>query len=91
MTIIYPHNNHLSTNFFYQLPDEPPPPDDPPPPEKEEPELNELPELHELPDPPDENEKPPIDALPLVRKSDFALLYHDVFFSVNFAIGKAMR
>ena len=70
---------------FYQLPDAPPPPEDPPPPEKLEP-----PELHDLPEPPEENVKPPIDALPLVRILFLAFLYQPVFLIVNLAIGKAI-
>ncbi|MBM3422989.1 MAG: succinylglutamate desuccinylase/aspartoacylase family protein [Chlorobi bacterium] len=48
----------------YQLPEAPPPPDDPPPPEKPDP-----PEDHDEPELPEPIEKPPIEALPLVRRS----------------------
>ena len=54
----------------YQLPEAPPPPDEPPPPEKPE-----LPEEIEPLEPDDLKVKPPIDALPLVRRSIFAFLY----------------
>ena len=68
----------------YQLPEAPPPPDDPPPPEKLEPELQDPLE------PPDDTKKPPIEALPLVRKSLLAFLYQSVFLRINLAIGKTI-
>ena len=77
--------------LLYQLPEAPPPPDDPPPPEKELLEKLELPELQELPDLPDVNLKPPIEALPLVRRSFLAFLYHLDFLKSSFNTGKAIR
>ena len=47
-----------------QLPETPPPPDDPPPPEKPDP-----PDDHDEPALPEPMVKPPIRALPLVRRS----------------------
>ena len=79
----------------YQLPEDPPPPDDPPPPEKLLPpelqDLPELPELKELPDLPDENAKPPIEALPFVFKSFSAFLYQLVCFIKILTAGNAIR
>lgn len=77
--------------FPYQLPDAPPPPDDPPPPEKLEPELKDPPELQDPPELPDETLKPPIEALPFVRRSIFAFLYQSDFLSSNFITGKAIK
>ncbi len=77
----------------HQLPEAPPPPDDPPPPEKLDPpeELDELQELPDPPDPPVVHTNPPMEALPLVRRSFLAFWYQAVFLSRILATGKPMR
>ena len=75
---------------IYQDPEAPPPPEDPPPPENPPEELL-PPELHELPELPEENDKPPMEAFPLVRRSSLAFLYHGVLLIYSFTSGYPMR